>query len=116
MLHTAAHGFRLKQLGGIKNGIEPRGIEEGLLHVAHDFSVGRGIPLMFFHHIGKDIPFLRAGKCLHRLQGRKGLETKLGKVAEKELPVLRKGLSPVPYIPIMHISPVFIVGCIKASS
>ena len=66
--------------------------------------------------IGKDIPFLRAGKCLHRLQGRKGLETKLGKVAEKELPVLRKRLSPVPYIPIVHISPVFIVGRIKASS
>ena len=116
MLHAISDRFRLQKLGGVERGGKVGRIKEGLLHIVHDLSVGGRIPLMLFHHIGKDIPILRFCKRLHRLQGREGLETELRYITEIELPVLRDGLIAMPYIPVVHVSPVFRIRLVEISS
>ena len=116
MLHAVAHGLRLQKLGGVQQGVKIIRIQEGLLHVVHDLSIRGLIALMLFHHIGENIPVLRQGEGLHRFQRGEGLEAKFRHIPEKEFPVFRDGLVPMPHIPIMHISPVLIVRHIKAAA
>ena len=103
MLHSITDSVCLKKLGSIDHRIEISGIPVGLLHVIHDLSVCPVIPLMLFHHIGKNIPVLRQRKCLHCLQTRKRLESKLTGIPEIILTVFGKWLISVPYLPVMHI-------------
>ena len=51
MLHPVAHGLRLQKLGRIQQRVKIVRIQEGLLHIVHDFSVRRLVALMLLHHV-----------------------------------------------------------------
>ena len=115
MLHAVADGLRLQQLRGIEQGAEVRRIQKSLLHVIHNLAVGTGVPLMLLHHIGKNIPVLRQGEGFTGFQRREGLKTKLRHIPEIESTVRRKRPVAMPYIPVMHISPVLVVGLVESA-
>ena len=71
---------------------------------------------MLLHNIREDIAVLRERKRLDGLERRERLEAELREEAEIELAVLGKGLVSVPYIPVVHVSPVGTVGLVEASS
>ena len=114
MLHPIADGICLQKLGGVQDILEAGGITVGLLEIIHDLSVCAVIPLVLFHDIGKNIPVPGiVGKGLDGLFAREGLKAELRRIAEIVLPVLGKGLVSVPHFPVMHISPVRIVGVVE---
>ena len=71
---------------------------------------------MLFHDIGKDIAVFRLGKLFYGSQAGEGLETEFGQEAETELAVFRKRLVPVPYIPVMCISAVFVTRIVETAA
>ena len=71
---------------------------------------------MLFHYIRKNVPLLWQRKGFAGFQRRERLEAKFRHIAEIELPVFGKRLVSVPYVPIMHITPVFVIGIVKAAS
>ena len=71
---------------------------------------------MLLHNIGENVPVLGDGKALDRPDRRERLEAKFGKVPEEELSVLRKGLVPVPYIPVVRVAAIRTVRIVEASS
>ena len=71
---------------------------------------------MLFHNIRKNISVPGKGKAFHGFHRGKRLEAEFGEIAEIKFPKLRYGLSSMPNIPIMHISPIGIIGFIQAAS
>ena len=116
MLHAVPDSFRLQKLGSIQKRFKIARIQVGLCHVIHNFTVGCLIPLMHFHDSGEYIPILRQCKALHCFQAGEGLEAELGQITETVLPIVRKRLFTVPYIPVMGIPSVFVPGIVVISA
>ena len=116
MLDTVTNRLRLQKLGGVYQSAEVIRVQEGLLHVVHYLAVRGGIALMLLHNIREDIAVLRECKRLDGLKRRERLEAELREEAEIELAVLGKGLAAVPYIPVVHVSPVGTVGLVKTAA
>ena len=116
MLHSIFYRFGLKHLRSIQQGRKVRRIKVFLFHISHYLTIRRVITLMLFHNIRKNISVSGKGKAFHGFHRGKRLEAEFGKIAEIKFPKLRYGLSSMPDIPIMHISPVITVRIIKASS
>ena len=71
---------------------------------------------MALHDFGEEVPVFFLRKRLNGLDGRQGLEAKLGAETEIVVQVLTEGQLAMPYIPVMGISPVVIVWLVKASA
>ena len=69
---------------------------------------------MGFHDPAENITVLRQGKGSYGLAVGKGLESVFR--TEAEIPVLRKGLSGMPYLPVMLIPPADSIGIVKGST
>ena len=71
---------------------------------------------MALHDFGEEVPVFFLRKRLNGLDGRQGLEAKLGAETEIVLHVLTEWFLTMPYIPVMAIAAVLITWIIKASS
>ena len=65
---------------------------------------------MHFHHAGEYVSVLGQGDGVDSLLTREGLEAELGEVTEVVIAVLGEGLVVVPYLPIVRVTEVLVVG------
>ena len=71
---------------------------------------------MALHDFGEEVPVLFLGEGLNRLDGRQRLETELRAETEIVVQILAEGQLAVPYVPVVSISAVVVVGLVKASA
>ena len=112
MFYAIFDRLSLQHLGCIQERAEIGRIAIGLIQVVHNLPVGGIIALMLFHYVGEDISVLRKGKAFHCLFTGEGLEAEFGSVPEIEIAVIAERLVSMPYLPVMHIPAVWVVGTI----
>ena len=71
---------------------------------------------MLLHHIGEHVPVLGEGKAFDGFHTGEGLEAEFRHIPEVIIPVIREGLHAVPHIPVVDITPGFVVGIVKAAA
>ena len=116
MLHAAAHGLGLQELGSVDQGVQVPGIQVMLGQVVQDLAVGGRIALMLLHDIGEDVPVRGQGEAFNGLHLREGLEPELGHKPERVVAVGLEGLIAVPDAPVVHIPALFVRGLVKGAA
>ena len=107
----------LQKLRRINERAEIRRIEIGPLQIVHDLPIRAVVALMLLHDVGEDIHILRiVCEGLDGLHAWEGLESEFRRITEVILTVIGERFIPMPYIPVMHISPVWAVRLVKRPS
>ena len=110
VLNAVFHSLSLKELRCVQQGAELGGIEEGLGEIAQDLAVGTCVSLVQLHNAGEYVSVLGQGDGVDSLLTGEGLEAELGEVTEVVIAVLGEGLVVVPYLPIVRVTEVLVVG------
>ena len=117
MLYPIPDGVCLQKLGGIEQCLEICRIKINLLQIIHDLSVCAILPLMLFHYIRKNIHIPRViRESLDRPLTGKRLEAEFRSITEEIFPIFGKRPVPMPYFPVMDVSPVRAVRLIKGTA
>ena len=110
VLNAILHSLSLKELRGVKKSTELGRIKEGLRNIAEYLSVSACVSLVHFHHAGEYVSILGESDGVDSLLTGEGLEAELGEVTEVVIAVLGEGLVVVPYLPIVRVTEVLVVG------